>query len=152
MLCMAVDHGAERTYLALCHKFPGQGIPIRVVQDFVSECPICQKDRLAIQTMPNNEICETIFHHPRSIEIDHVTVTPHDEDGYISLLLVVKLDTKFLQAYPVRDYTAKTVALILFKNYCTVGSYDFLYSDYGSAFAAPIYSTISISESVFHTV
>ena len=134
----SLHHGAKRTYLALCHKFPGHGIPLRIVQDLVSECPICQKDRLPMQTIPNNEIRETIFHHPRSIGIDHVTVTPHDEDGYIGLLLVVELDTKFPQAYPIRDYTAKTVAVILFKHYCTFGSYDSLYSDPGSAFTAEI--------------
>ena len=134
----SLHHGAKRTYLALCQKYPGHGIPLRVVQDLVSECPICQKDRLPLQTIPNNEIRETIFHHPRSIGIDHVTVTPHDEDGYIGLLLVVELDTKFPQAYPVRDYTAKTVAIILFKHYCTFGSYDSLYSDPGSAFTAQV--------------
>jgi hypothetical protein len=134
----SLHYGAKRTYLALCRQFPGHGIPLRVVQDLVSECPTCQKDRLPIQTIPNNEIRETIFHHPRSIGIDHVTVTPHDEDGYIGLLLVVELDTKFPQAYPIRDYTAKTVAVILFKHYCTFGSYDSLYSDPGSAFTAEI--------------
>ena len=70
-----------------------------------------------MQTISNNEIRETIFHHPQRIGVDHVTVTPHDEDGYVGLLLVVELDTKFPQAYPIRDYTAQTVALILFKHY-----------------------------------
>ena len=91
-----------------------------------------------MQTISNNEIRETIFHHPRSIGIDHVTVTPHDEDGYIGLLLVVELDTKFPQAYPIRDYTARAVAVTLFKHHCTFGSYDSLYSDPGSAFTAEI--------------
>ena len=134
----SLHHGAKRTYLALCQQFPGHGIPLRIVQDLVSECPTCQKDRLPMQTIPHNEIRETIFHHPRSIGIDHVTVTPHDEDGYIGLLLVVELDTKFPQAYPIRDYTARAVAVTLFKHYCTFGSYDSLYSDPGSAFTAEI--------------
>jgi hypothetical protein len=134
----SLHHGAKRTYLALCRRFPGHGISLRVVQDLVNECPICQKDRLPLKTIPYNEIRETVFHHPRSIGIDHVSVTPPDEDGYIGLLLVVELDTKFPQAYPVRDYSAYTAATVLFKHYCTFGSYDSIYSDPGSAFTAGI--------------
>jgi RNase H-like domain found in reverse transcriptase len=134
----SLHHGAKRTYLALCRRFPGHGISLRVVQDFVSECPLCQKDRLPMQNIDHNEIRETFFHHPRSIGIDHVTVTPPDEDGYIGLLLVVELDTKFPQAYPIRDYTAYTAATVLFKHYCTFGTYDSLYSDPGSAFTTTI--------------
>ena len=107
----SLHHGAKRTYLALCRQFPGHGIPLHIVQDLVSECPICQKDRLPMHTIPNNEIHETIFHRPRSIGINHVTVTPHDEDGYVGLLHAVELDTKFPQAYPIREYTATTVRL-----------------------------------------
>ena len=145
-------HGAKCTYLALCHKLPDHGIPIRVVQDFVSECPICQRDRLPMQTIPNNEIRKTIVHHPRSIGIDHITITPHDEDGYIGLLLVVELNTKFSQTYPVRDYAAKTVALILFKHYCTYGSYDSLYSDPGSAFTADILNHLNLWIGIPHRI
>jgi hypothetical protein len=134
----SLHNGAKRTYLALCRRFPGHGISLRVVQDLVNECPICQKDRLPMKTIPYNEIRETLFHHPRSIGFDHVSVTPADEDGYIGLLLVVELDTKFPQAYPIRDYSAYTVATVLFKHYCTFGSYDSIYSDPGSAFTADI--------------
>jgi hypothetical protein len=30
-------HGGKRTYLALCSRFPGHGIPLRVIQDMVSD-------------------------------------------------------------------------------------------------------------------
>ena len=134
----SLHHGAKRTYLALCDQYPGHGIPLRVVQDMVAECPICQKDRLPLTVIPHNAVRETLFHHKRTIGMDHVTVTPPDEDGYIGLLLIVELDTKFPQAYPVRDYTATTVATILFKHYCTFGSYDAIFSDAGSAFTSAI--------------
>ena len=70
--------------------------------------------------------------------MDHVTITPPDEDGYIGLLQLVEHDTKFLRAHPVRDYTAPTVATILFQHYCTFGAYDVLFSDPGSAFTATV--------------
>ena len=134
----SLHNGAKRTYLALCKRFPGHGIPLRVIQDLVTECPICQKDRLPMHPIPNSEVRKTIFHRPRSIGIDHVSVTPPDEDGYIGLLLIVELDAKFPQAYPVRDYTAYTAATVLFEHYCTFGSYDTMYSDPGSAFTSNI--------------
>ena len=49
----------------------------------------------------HSNVAETLMHHHRTIDIDHVTVTPHDEDGYVGLLLIVEHDTKFPFAYPV---------------------------------------------------
>lgn len=134
----SLHHGAKRTYLTLCQRYPGHGIALRTIQDLVAECPICQKDRIPFATVPSPSLTETILHHVRAVGMDHVTVTPPDEDGYIGLLLLVEHDTKFPRAYPVRDYTAPTVATILFQHYCTFGAYDALYSDPGSAFTATV--------------
>jgi hypothetical protein len=134
----SLHHGAKRTYLALCSRYPGHGIPLRVIQDLVSECPICQKDRIPLTTIPHNHVLQTLMHHKRTIGMDHVTVTPADEDGFVGLLLLVELDTKFPQAYPVRDYTAETVAIVLFKHFCTFGSYDSIFSDPGSSFTSDV--------------
>ena len=76
--------------------------------------------------------------HVRTIGMDHVTITPIDEDGYIGLLLLVELDIKFPHAYPVRDYTALTVATVLFNHYCIFGTYDAIISDPGSSFTSTI--------------
>ena len=129
----SLHYGAKRTYLALCKRFPGHGIPLRVIQDMVAECPLCQKDRLPFQPVSSPSSNQTLFHHIRSIGIDHVSVTPPDEDGYIGLLLIVEHDTKFPFAYAVRDYTAATVSITLFKHYCTFGTFTAVFSDPGSA-------------------
>jgi hypothetical protein len=134
----SLHHGAKRTYLNLCQRYPGHGIAIRVIQDMVNECPTCQKDRIPLQPIPHNESTQTLMQHVRTIGIDHVTVSPADEDGYIGLLLIVELDTKFPYAYPVRDYTAPTVATVLFKHYCTFGKYEAVISDPGSAFTSTV--------------
>jgi Integrase zinc binding domain len=134
----SLHYGAKRTYLTLCQRYPGHGIPLRVIQDMVAECPICQKERLPFQTIPSATTTGTIMHHKRTIGMDHVTVTPPEEDGCIGLLLIVEHYTKYPTAYPVRDYTAPTVATVLFKHYCTYGAYDALYSDPGSAFTATV--------------
>ena len=129
----SLHYSAKRTYLALCARFPGHGVPLRIIQEMVSECPICQKDRLPSTPLPHASTRETLTQHTRTIGIDHVTVTPHDEDGYVGLLLVVELDSKFPQAYPVRDYSATTVATVLFHHYCTS-----VLSDPGSSFMSDV--------------
>ena len=68
---------------------------------------------------------------------------PPDEDGYIGLLLVVEHDTKFPQAYAIKDYTALTVATVLFRHYCTFGSYDSIHSDPGSALLSTVVSHLN---------
>ena len=51
----------------------------------------------------------------------------------IVLLLVVEHDTKFLFVYAVKEHTASTVAITIFKNYCTFDSFNAIYSDPVSA-------------------
>ena len=148
----SLHHGGKRTYLALCNRFPGHGIPLRVIQDMVSECPICQKDRLPISPLPHAATRETLTQHTRTIGMDHITVTPHDEDGHVGLLLIVELDTKFPQAYPIRDYSAPTVATILFRHYCTFGAYASVLSDPGSAFMAEVVQHLNQWLGVEHLV
>ena len=148
----SLHYGAKRTFLALCKQFPGHGVPLRVIQDLVAECPICQKDRIPLQLIPHNHVRETLMHHKRTIGMDHVTVTPPDEDGYIGLLLIVELDTKFPQAYPIRDYTATTVATILFKHFCTFGCYEAILSDPGSAFTATVITELNKWLGISHHV
>ena len=148
----SLHHGAKRTYLQLCQRYPGHGISLRTIQDLVAQCPICQKDRIPFATVTSPSLTETILQHVRTIGIDHVSVTPPDEDGYIGLLLIVEHDTKFPRAYPVRDYTAPTVATVLFQHYCTYGAYDALYSDPGSAFTAIVVQQLNSWLGVPHRI
>ena len=66
-----------------------------------------QKDRIPHTTIPHPTSIHTLLHHTRSIGIDHVTITPHDEDGYVGLLLVVEHDTKYPVTYPIGNYSAQ---------------------------------------------
>lgn len=148
----SLHHGAKRTYLNLCERYPGHGVSLRVIQDLVLECPICQKDRLPLQPVPHSESTKTLMQHQRTIGIDHVTISPTDEDGYIGLLLLVELDIKFPHAYPVRDYSAPTVATVLFKHYCTFGKYNAIISDPGSAFTAAVVQQLNTFLNIPHHI
>ena len=102
-----VRYSSWQTFTTLCQRYPGHGLPISVIQDLAAECPLGQKDRIPIATVPHSNVAETLTHH--HLGIGSVTVTPHDEDGYVGLLLIVEHDTKFRYVYSVRDYTALTV-------------------------------------------
>ena len=148
----SLHYGARRTYLTLCQRFPGHGISVQQVQDLVAECPVCQKDRLPLTIIPHSTTIETLMQHHRTIGIDHVTVTPSDEDGYVGLLLIVELDTKYPQAYPIKDYTAQTVATVLFKHYCTFGIFNAVLSDPGSALLADSVKQLNTWLGITHLV
>ena len=148
----SLRHGAKKTYLAQCQRYPGHNIPIRVIQDLVAQCPLCQKDRIPLQPVPHATTTETILYYTRSIGIDHVSTTPAEEDGHIGLLLVVEHDTKFPYAYAVRVYTAQSVAVDLFKHYCTFSSYDCIYSDPGSSLLSAVVNDLNTWLGIPHRV
>ncbi len=39
----SLHHGAEKTYLAIWTRYPGHGVPMRLIQDLVAECPLSRK-------------------------------------------------------------------------------------------------------------
>jgi hypothetical protein len=67
-------------------------------------------------------------------------------------MMVVEHDVKFVQAYPLKDYTAVTAASKLFKHYCTFGSYDAIYSDPGSAFLSDVVKQLNNWFGIEHRV
>ena len=55
-------------------------------------------------------------------------------------------------AYPVRDHSATTVATVLFKHFCTFGSFDFIYSDPSSSPMSNVVSDLNRLLSIPHRV
>jgi hypothetical protein len=148
----SLHYGAKRTFLMLCARYPGHGMSLNSVQDLVAQCPLCQKDRLPLVPLPNASIRQTLLHHHRTIGIDHVTVSPPSEDGYVGLLLIVEHDTKFPVAYPIKDYSAIVVALILFRHYCTFGTFTRVFSDPGTSLLASSVSQLNTWLNIPHHV
>lgn len=131
--------GASVTWEKLNKQFPGHGIPMQYVRDYVRDCPLCQKLRdtgiggvepLALHLKPP--------HYRKRVGIDHVTVTPEDKHGNKAVVLIVEHFSRFPQAYPVKEYTAESAATALFKHICTFGVFDELISDPGSAFMSEV--------------
>jgi len=82
--------GARRTWQALNKRFPGHAISFRAVEDWISKCAICQKDRLGMDTY-----VEPVYHHlkkehnRRAVGVDLLTVTPVDEAGNTCLIVLL---------------------------------------------------------------
>lgn len=126
-------HGARKTWKMLNEHFPGHRIPYRLVEDFVSSCAICQKDRLGM-TDALQPIYRTLQsgQKRRMVGVDTLTVTPADKYGNSYIIVIVVHATKLVFLHPAQNKTAEETALALFRFFAQYGVYEYLISDPGS--------------------
>ena len=145
--------GASRTWLLAKQQFPGARISLRAVQEFVRECPLCQKTRdTGVKGLAPKTLTLKPEHYRKTIGMDHVTVTPADRHGNKAALLLVEHFSHYPHIYPVKDYSAETVAITLFKHYTNVGVFDQIASDPGSAFTSEVVDQLNRWFGVRHKV
>jgi hypothetical protein len=103
--------GVRYTMRLLDKEHPGHRIPAQVVAEYISTCPICQKNR---QDMVDG--LEPVVRHlkpdykRKTIGIDTLTITPVDKFGNQYLIVIVVHFTKLAWGYPAADKTAETLA------------------------------------------
>ena len=127
--------GARKTWNLLNKHFPGHRIPFRVVSDFVSECPICQKDRLGM----GDALVPLVRHLKRTgpystVGLDTLTITPPDIHGNQYLTVIVNHFTKLAAGYPSKDHDGKVAASALYQYFSTYGLVDQIVTDPGVEF------------------
>jgi len=148
-----LHYGARRTWLLLNKQFPGHRIPYRLIQDFISECPICQKDRLGMTDGIQPVVRHIKPPHQRSrVGVDRLTVTPPDKDGYTTLIVVVEHFTKHVCVYPAKEYTAQSLAPALFQYFATFGVFEEVWSDPGSDMMADMVRQLNQWLGIRHVV
>lgn len=131
--------GATRTYELAKKLFPDATISQAAVREYVRTCSICQKCRnVGIKPLAAQALSLKPPTYRRTIGVDIVTVTPPDKFGHCCLILLVEHFSHFPQAYPSKNYSAQSVARILFKHFTTFGVFDEVASDPGSAFMAEV--------------
>ena len=117
--------GARRTWLLLNKQFPGHRIPYKFVQDSISSCPLCQKDRLGMMDFLEPVVRHIKPPHQRSrVGVDRLTVTPAYKQGNNTLIVVVEHFSKHTGAYPAPDYSAMSLATALFQYFTTFGVFE----------------------------
>ncbi len=115
---------------------------LKDVYKYVSTCQECQvnkneKYNSSVQPM-------TIPSRPWShIAIDHVGPFPMSNGGYKYILVIVDRLTRYAEAFPVTDTSAKVSADIIVKHIiCRYGMPDVILSDRGSGFMSEIFRGI----------
>lgn len=145
--------GATRTYELAKKLFPEATISQAAVREYVRTCPICQKCRdVGIRPLAAQALSLKPPSYRRTVGVDIVTVTPPDRYGNGCLILIVEHFSHFPQAYPSKDYTAKSVARALFKHFTTFGVFDEVASDPGSAFMAEVVQQLIVWLGMSHKV
>jgi hypothetical protein len=125
-------HGSLRTWKKLRDVYPGNNVPMGVVEDFVRECPVCQKHR---HRMTESLIAPIRKLEPESARhfcgYDTVYVTPATKDGYKYLHHVRLLPAMLSAFYPAKDLSAES-ALAIFQFFVADGISEVLITDPGS--------------------
>jgi hypothetical protein len=127
-------YGSYLTWRRAKKLYPTAHISIQAVRDYVRECPICQKTRdTGIRGLPSRTLHLKPPKYRSVIGFDHLAITPPDKNGNNCVVMIVEHFAHFPQAYPVKDYSSDTLAVVLFKHFCTFGVFDAVICDPGSA-------------------
>lgn len=125
-------HGLRRTWLLLNEHYPGHAIPQRVISDFLSTCPQCQKYRYAMRDSLEAPIRVIEAQHRTTCGYDLVYITPPDEGGFKYLHVIRMLPSRIVGLYPSKDLTSESLAMALFQFFISYGISDVLITDPGS--------------------
>ena len=105
--------------------YPNAKISIEAVRDYVKHCPMCQKTRdTGVTGLASRTLSLKPSTYRRTVGVNHVIVTPTDKHGNNCAIMVVEHFSHFPFVYAAKDYTAETVATVLFKHYCHHGTFD----------------------------
>ena len=130
----ALHFGAYHTWWKAKQLYPDATFTVQQVREWVRVCPMCQKQRdTGIKALPARTLTLKPLTYRKRIGIDHLAITPPDKHGNKCVIMVVEHFSHFPQAYPAKDYTADSVARVLFKHFCTFGVFDEVISDPGTA-------------------
>jgi hypothetical protein len=145
--------GAAETWRRAKAAYPVASIRLQAVQEWVRGCALCQKMRdTGVEGLPAQTLSLKPECYRRRVGVDHVTVTPADKYGNTCVILVVEHYSHFPHAHAAKDYSAETVAIALFKHFCTFGVFDEIASDPGSAFMSDVVKELNRWLGIKHKV
>ena len=142
--------GSSRTYSMLNKKFQGHGLSIKQVEDFVRECPVCQKVRLG---MENSLVAITrhlkVEGPRRVIGIDYLEME-EDELGNKGCYVMRDHFVHNVFIYPVSEHNATTAATAIFMYCVYFAAFDTLISDPGFDFTSDMIKTLNMWFGIHH--
>lgn len=144
--------GVRRTWQQLNACFKNHCISVKEIEDFIAECPVCQKERFRLSaTLEPVQRALSIEHMHSTIGADTLTITPPDIHGNTILIVIVNHMTKLTFLYPGSDHTPLVVAKAFFKYFSIYGITDQLLTDPGSEFMNKVISHLTQWIGIQHT-
>ena len=136
--------GAYRTWTKLRDTHPGNGIPFRIVQEWVQSCAICQKVN---RPMLDNKLTaryRTVksMQFRKAIGIDHVTITPKSNEGYKGITVIVNMFSGEAELYPYKELTGEHDCRCLHDYFSRNGVFDEIRTDPGADFKSKILESL----------
>ena len=142
--------GSFRTYSLLNKKFSGHGLSIKQVEEFVRECPVCQKVRLGMETSLVAVTRHLKVDGPRRvIGIDYLEMEK-DKLGNIGCYVMRDHFVHNVFIYPVSDHNATTAATAIFMYCVYFAAFDTLISDPGFDFTSDMIKTLNMWFGIHH--
>ena len=124
--------GVEKTYSLLQKRFYWPSM-FKCTQIFIERCGTCQKAKCLTNPPKAPLLPMVIPAKPMEFVAIDIAQMPKDNDGYQYFLLVGDIFSKYINALPLREQSAKSVTKVLTSNWIyTHGTPQFLLSDQGS--------------------
>lgn len=124
--------GTDKTYLLLKERFFWPNM-YGYVSNFVSQCLICQQTKC--NSSPPKAPLSTMVIPEKLMQFIAIDIAfmPKDSNGFQYFLLIGDIFSNFIEAVPLKDQTASTMANALLSHWIYIhGSPHFLLSDQGS--------------------
>ena len=145
-------HGVVRTWEKLNKSFGDHGVSMKIVRDFITECPTCQKTRIGMaHNLPGVLRHNKVPHARSTLGVDTLTIGLDDE-GYSLIIVVVEHFTKFASLYRAKSHTAIELATALFGHMVRYGYFECIASDPGSDLMSDVIRELNAMFGIQHTV
>nr|XP_040019042.1 uncharacterized protein LOC120809370 isoform X2 [Gasterosteus aculeatus aculeatus] len=159
VLELAHDHpwsghlGITKTYNRVLQYFFWPGLKTDVAQ-YCKTCHICQVNGKPNQVVPPAPLCPipAVGEPFERVLVDCVGPLPRAKSGCQYLLTIMCVATRFPEAIPLRNITAKTVTKALTKFFTTFGLPKTVQTDQGSNFMSRVFRTSLKALGVAHVV
>ena len=151
----ALHQGLKLTWDLLNKTFSGHTVSFSQLKNMMDECPLCQKVRFGpIAQLSHPATIRTLKSNEQWLRIgmDHLTITPPDDQGRQAVLIIHEHWSKFTALIPMPDYSATEVARALMQYMCRYGPLAELASDPGSAFLAEVVQQLNNWLGIYHRV